>query len=473
MSDKRLDFLQPRDRLTKRQHRLPAGVAGIRTNADSRLWTLAEAAQEESPLDYVSTKAVLHQRLIEHLERNGLLGSTDEQALGNAVNDFILQVVDREQTPLNQQERDALSRELKNETLGLGPLAPLMADPAVSDVLVNGVNNIYVERYGKLEKTNLRFHDEEHLVRLIQRIIAGVGRRIDESSPYVDARLPDGSRVNATLPPVTVDGPTLSIRRFGRVRLSADDFVGLGSLSQPMLTFLAAAVQGRQNIAISGGTGAGKSTLLAAIARFVPPGERIITIEDTAELRLDQPHVIRCETRPRNTEGSGEITCRELLRNALRMRPDRIIVGEVRGAESFDMLQAMNTGHEGSMTTLHANSPRDALSRLESMVLMAGADLPSRAIREQFVSALNLLIHVERQEDGVRRVISITEVTGMEGETPQTQEIFRFFRSAAPSSGVVGRFDATGIVPRFVEKLRRRGVEIPPELFQPQQVSTR
>jgi len=356
------------------------------------------------------------------------------------------------------------------ETLGVGPLAPLMADPATTDILVNRFDQVYIERFGKLEHTHVRFRDNEHLVRIIQRIAARVGRRIDETSPMVDARLADGSRVNATLPPATLDGPTLSIRRFGRRRLRRDDLLQLAMFSPDIVLCLDYAVRLRKNVLISGGTGAGKSTFLGAVAEAVPTTERVVTIEDAAELILDQEHVVRMETRPANVEGRGRITARDLVINALRMRPDRIIVGEVRGAEALDMLQAMNTGHDGGLTTIHANSPRDAMARMETMVLMAGIELPSRAIREQIVSALHLVVHVRRYEDGVRRVESIAEITGMEGSTPQMQDIFRFERRGRRGKNVAGEFVATGIVPRFVEELRERDIAVPLEIFRKPQV---
>jgi pilus assembly protein CpaF len=372
----------------------------------------------------------------------------------------------QEDLPLNDAERRRLADDLLEETIGVGPLAPLLADPAVTDVLVNRPDQVYIERFGRLERTAVRFRDAEHLVRIIQRIAARVGRRIDESWPMVDARLPDGSRVNATLPPVTLDGPTLSIRRFGVRRLRAGELLELGMFSPDMKAFLALAVEHRQNVLISGGTGAGKSTFLGSLAEFIPATERIVTIEDAAELLLDQEHVVRMETRPPNVEGQGRIAARDLVVNALRMRPDRIVVGEVRGPEALDMLQAMNTGHEGSLTTIHANGPRDALARLETMVLMAGLDLPSRAIREQIVSALDYIVHVRRFEDGVRRVENIAEITGMEGNTPQLQELFRFERRGRRGRALLGEFTATGIVPRLVEELRERDIAVPLELFQ-------
>jgi pilus assembly protein CpaF len=323
-----------------------------------------------------------------------------------------------------------------------------------------------VERFGRLERVDVRFRDAEHIVRVIERIAARVGRRIDTGSPMADLRLPDGSRVNATLPPATVDSPTISIRRFGRERLRRSDLVAIGTLSPPILDFLAIAVRARKNILISGGTGAGKSTLLGALAEVVPDHERIVMIEDTSELNLDQEHLVRMETRPPNIEGRGQITARDLVINALRMRPDRIIVGEVRGGEALDMLQAMNTGHDGGLSTIHANSPRDALSRLETMVLMAGIELPSRAVREQIVSAIHLLVHVRRYDDGVRRIESVAEITGLEGLTPLMQELFVFKRRGREGRRVIGHFTATGVVPQMVEELREQGVTVPAALFQ-------
>ncbi len=407
----------------------------------------------------------MHQRLLDELDRRNLLGASEE-TLTTFVQTFVDEALRDEDLPLNEAERRRLVGDLLEETLGVGPLASLMADPAVTDILVNSPQQVYVERFGRLEKTDVRFRDADHLVRIIQRIAARVGRRIDESSPMVDARLPDGSRVNATLPPVTIDAPTLSIRRFGRQRLRRSDLMQLGMFSSDIHTFLDAVVRGRKNLLISGGTGSGKSTLLGALAEAIPDRERIVTVEDSAELILDQEHVVRMETRPPNIEGRGLITARDLVVNALRMRPDRIIVGEVRSGEALDMLQAMNTGHDGGMTTVHANSPRDALARLETMVLMAGLELPSRAIREQIVSALHLIVHVRRFEDGVRRVESIAEIVGMEGTTPQLQDIFRFERRGQKGRQIAGEFVATGIVPRVVEELQERGIEIPRTLFQ-------
>ncbi|HTU27130.1 MAG TPA: CpaF family protein [Pirellulales bacterium] len=423
-----------------------------------------------SSAEHQTVKARLHRRLLDEINQRDLLG-TGEEELTAAIHDFVDHVLATEDLPLNERERRQLADDLLEEALGVGPLAPLMADPAVTDVLVNRFDQVYIERFGKLERTNVHFRDTEHLVRIIQRIASRVGRRVDESSPMVDARLADGSRVNATLPPATLDSPTMSIRRFGRRRLRREDLRQAAMFSPAMQTFLEFAVRARKNILISGGTGAGKSTFLGAVAEAIPTTERIVTIEDAAELILDQEHVVRMETRPANIEGSGRITARDLVINSLRMRPDRIIVGEVRGPEALDMMQAMNTGHDGSLTTVHANSPRDALARLETMVLMAGLELPSRAIREQMVSALHLIVHIRRYEDGVRRVESIAEITGIEGLTPQLQDVFRFERRGRHGRNLAGEFVPTGIVPRLVEELREREIDVSVDMFQPPQVN--
>ena len=421
--------------------------------------------RQPSRTNYATVKARLHDRLLDELSEENT-DSRDEAAVADRVDRFVQRVLDSEDLPLNEAERQRLGDDLRDETLGVGPLAPLLADPAITDILVNGPDSVFVERFGRLEPTEVRFRDADHLVRIIQRIAGRVGRRIDESVPMVDARLPDGSRVNATLPPVTIDGPTLSIRRFGRRRLRAGDLQAKGMFSEQMAEFLRLAVRTRRNLLVAGGTGAGKSTALGAIAEAIGNGERIITIEDAAELSLDQRHVVRKETRPPNLEGEGQITARDLVMNSLRMRPDRIIVGEVRGAEALDMLQAMNTGHDGSLTTIHANSSRDAISRLETMVLMAGLDLPSRAIREQIASAIELIVFVRRYDDGVRRIERISELTGLEDSTPQLQDLYAFRQTGRRGDRIEGRFEATGIVPRFVYELRERGEDIPQTLFQ-------
>ena len=448
-------------RAAEMAERVQRAKSGGVINAESEASQAARAST-----DYADVKGDLQSRLLEQLSEQDLLGAGEER-IAAYVEAFAEQVLANEELPLNATEREQLGRDLLQETLGLGPLAPLILDPAVTDILVNGPEDVFVERFGRLERSAVRFRDAGHLLRVIERIAARVGRRVDQSSPMADFRLPDGSRVNATIPPVSIDYPTLSIRRFGSRRLRGSDLMRYESLSDSMLQFLREAVRHRTNVLISGGTGAGKSTLLGALAEAVPNDERIVTIEDTAELQLDQPHVVRMEARPVNTEGAGAITIRQLVINSLRMRPDRILVGEVRSGEALDMLQAMNTGHDGSLTTVHANSPRDALNRLETMVLMAGTELPSRAIREQITSAIQLMVHVSRGEDGVRRVESVSEVAGIEGDTPLLQEIFRWQRSGRSERRVEGLFQATGITPRIADKLRERGADLPPRLFQP------
>lgn len=459
--------ISARDLLTRSSLHLPGDRvrSEVKRSASQSFSTATPIKPVGGSASYASVKAVMHQELLEDLDRRERITANEEE-LTELVTVFVNDALATQDWPLNDGERKQLVDDLIEETIGVGPLAPLLADPAVSDVLVNGPHQVYVERYGKLEATDVRFRDEEHLVRIIGRIAARVGRRIDESSPMVDARLPDGSRVNATLPPVTIDGPTLSIRRFGRRRLRSDDLLKLGMFTSNMREFLRLAIRGRINMLVSGGTGSGKSTFLGAMAEAIPESERIVTIEDAAELQLDQVHVVRMETRPPNIEGQGRIAARDLVVNALRMRPDRIIVGEVRAGEALDMLQAMNTGHDGSLTTIHANSPRDAMSRLETMVLMAGVDLPSRAIREQAVSAIDIIIQVKRYEDGVRRVQSISELVGMEGETPQLQEIFRFVPKGKVNRKLTGEFVATGVVPHIVERFRENDIDVPMVLFQ-------
>jgi pilus assembly protein CpaF len=440
-----------------------AGKSGLRLTKEET--DLGVKADKPGRTDYMAVKAALLERLLDEIGQRGLLDS-DNADVAAAVQEFAARAISSETMPLNEAERVRLAEELTDETIGMGPLAPLLADPAISDILVNGPDRVYVERFGRLERTDVRFRDADHIVRVIERIAARVGRRIDTGSPMADLRLPDGSRVNATLPPATVDGPTISIRRFGRQRLRRGDLLTIGTLSAQMLDFLAIAVRARKNILISGGTGAGKSTMLGALAEVIPDTERIVVIEDTSELSLDQEHIVRMETRPPNIEGRGQITARDLVINALRMRPDRIIVGEVRGGEALDMLQALNTGHDGGLCTVHANSPRDALARLETMVLMAGIELPSRAVREQIVSALHLLVQVRRYDDGVRRIESICEITGLEGLTPLMQELFTFRRRGREGRHVVGSFTAMGVVPQMVEELKLQGVHVPASMFQ-------
>jgi pilus assembly protein CpaF len=376
-------------------------------------------------------------------------------------------VLAQESMPLSSAERERLVNDVQHELFGLGPLEPLLADGTISDILVNSHGTIYVERRGKLEVTNVAFKDDEHLMRVIERIVSSVGRRIDESSPMVDARLRDGSRVNAIIPPLSIDGPVLSIRRFGTEPLRMSALLENKALTKDIADMLQMCVSARLNLLISGGTGAGKTTLLNALSAFIPEDERIVTIEDSAELQLQQPHVVRLETRPPNIEGRGEVTQRDLVRNALRMRPDRIVIGEVRGGEAIDMLQAMNTGHDGSLTTIHANTPRDALSRLETMIQMTGMRLSDRAMRQQVAAAINLVVQVARLSDGTRRLTSISEITGMEGETITMQEIFQYERTGVDSQGqVIGRFRPTGIRPRFAERLKASGMQLPRVFFE-------
>jgi pilus assembly protein CpaF len=369
--------------------------------------------------------------------------------------------------PLSVAERERLVNDVQHELFGLGPLEPLLADSTISDILVNSHRTIYIERRGKLERTDVAFKDDEHLMRVIERIVSSVGRRIDESSPMVDARLQDGSRVNAIIPPLSIDGPVLSIRRFGAEPLKMDKLIEYKALTREIAEMLQMCVTARLNTLISGGTGAGKTTLLNALSAYIPDTERIVTIEDSAELQLQQPHVVRLETRPSNIEGKGEVAQRDLVKNALRMRPDRIVIGEVRGGEAIDMLQAMNTGHDGSLTTIHANTPRDALSRLETMIQMTGMNLSERAMRQQIASALDVVLQVARLSDGTRRVTSISEITGMEGDTITMQEVFHFERTGiSPQGEVIGRFRPTGIRPRFAEKLKAAGMQLPRMFFE-------
>ncbi|HJR66010.1 MAG TPA: CpaF family protein [Gemmatimonadaceae bacterium] len=410
-------------------------------------------------------KVDLHRRLIERLDLEALEQVKDEAELSRQIRAAVVEFLRAEQTPLSQNEREEVVEQIVYEIIGLGPIEPLFRDPTISDILVNGAHEIYIERYGKLIRVPASFRNDAHLLSVIDRIVSKVGRRVDESSPMVDARLPDGSRVNAIIPPLALDGPVLSIRRF-EADLAVQQLIQNNTLTEGMIRLLAGCVHARLNIVISGGTGSGKTTLLNALSSFVPADERIITIEDAAELRLMQEHVVRLETRPPNAEGRGEVMSRDLVKNALRMRPDRIIVGEVRSAEALDMLQAMNTGHEGSLTTIHANTPRDALARLETMILMAGTALPTRAMREQISSAVDVMIQIARLADGSRRVMSITEVTGMEGDVVTTQEVYRFRRRGITAEGqVVGQFEATGVRPLFIERLQVAGVELPPQMF--------
>jgi pilus assembly protein CpaF len=406
-------------------------------------------------------KARLHRAIVTRLDLAKLSALSPERVHGE-VSRLAEGLLQAENLPLSTAERDRLVGEVHHELFGLGPLEPLLADPTISDILVNSYANVYIERRGKLEKTPISFKDDEHLRRVIERIVSTVGRRIDEAQPMVDARLPDGSRVNAIIPPLAIDGPVLSIRRFGLEPLRMPTLIENGALTKEIAILFEMCVRARLNIIISGGTGAGKTTLLNAMSAFIPVDERIVTIEDSAELQMQQPHVVRLETRPPNIEGRGEVTQRDLVRNALRMRPDRIVIGEVRGGEAIDMLQAMNTGHDGSLTTIHANTTRDSLARLETMVQMTGMRLSDRAMRQQIASAVNLVIQVARLTDGTRRIVSISEITGMEGETITMQEIFLFERTGVDGTGkVIGRFRTTGIRPRFAERLKQYGMQLP------------
>jgi len=415
--------------------------------------------------EYQELKFTLHRKLLDRINLDALAG-VETDHMRSEVRQAVLAIVEGEPTPLTATEKQQISDEVLHEVFGLGPLEPLLQDNSISDILVNGCRQIYVERGGLLELTSVRFHDDGHLLRIIDKIVSQVGRRVDESNPMVDARLLDGSRVNAIIPPLAVDGPVLSIRRFGADKLMPADLIKKLSLTPGMMQLLEAAVKARLNIIVAGGTGAGKTTLLNALSAYISPRERIVTIEDAAELQLKQPHVVRLETRVANLEGNGVVRQRQLLVNSLRMRPDRIIVGEVRGEEALDMLQAMNTGHDGSLTTVHANSPRDAISRLEVMIAMANANLNLTAIRQQIASAVHILVQAHRLSDGSRRVTSITEVTGMETDVVTLQDIFVFEkRGMAPDGKVIGRFAATGILPKFNEKLVAAGIRLPLDLF--------
>ena len=410
-------------------------------------------------------KSRVHRRLLERLNLSNL-DSLDREQVVVEIRKVVHDLLSREVVPLNYEERDELVVQVLDEIFGLGPLEPLLKNPEISDILVNTYDQVFIERRGKLEPTDVRFKDDRHLLQVIDRIVSAVGRRIDDSAPMVDARLPDGSRVHAVIPPLAIDGPHVSIRKFKRDTLSGEDLLRTESLTEPMLELLKGVVQARLNVLISGGTGAGKTTLLNILSSYIPVTERIITIEDSAELQLRQPHVVRLETRPVNTEGQGEVPQRMLLINALRMRPDRIVVGEVRGGEAVDMLQAMNTGHDGSLTTLHANTPRDALSRLETMISMANLTLADKAMRQQIASAIDVVIQMSRLSDGSRKLMSISEITGMEGDVITMQEIFLFEREGLDGYGkVVGDFRATGIRPQFADRLKAYGIALPTALF--------
>jgi len=424
----------------------------------------------EATIHYQELKDRLHQRVIEMLDLNAM--STLSQDMMQAqLTKLIEQLLQQETVPLNQRERTQITQDVLHEVLGLGPLEPLLADTSINDILVNGHKHVFVERSGRLESTSVRFKDDAHLMKIIEKIVSRVGRRIDESVPMVDARLADGSRVNAIIPPLAIDGPSLSIRKFSKDPLQLYHLVEKRSLTPEIGELLRAIVQARLNVLISGGTGTGKTTLLNIMSGFIPNNERIVTIEDAAELQLRQDHVVRLETRPANIEGKGEIAQRELVKNALRMRPDRIILGEVRGAESLDMLQAMNTGHDGSLTTVHANTSRDALTRIETLVSMAGLNLGTKAMRHYLSSALDVIIQISRLSDGTRKLVSLQEIVGMEGDLITLQELFVFQQTGLDENRKVkGRFKATGIRPKFFERILAKGVTLPSELFDPQRV---
>ena len=442
-----------RERMIKDTGTLSSGVA---RGEDGRVWQ--EGMQE--------MKARLHRSIINRMDLTKL-GQLSPEQIHAEVGRLVKDILVTEEAPLSALERERLIDELHHELFGLGPLETLLSDETISDILVNSPNNIYIERRGKLEKTEVTFKDNEHLMRVIERIVSSVGRRIDEASPMVDARLKDGSRVNAIIPPLSLDGPVLSIRRFGAEPLRMNRLLEFQMLTKDMADMFEMCVKARLNVLISGGTGAGKTTILNALSAFIPFDERVVTIEDSAELQMQQPHCVRLETRPPNIEGRGEVTQRDLVKNALRMRPDRIVIGEVRSGEAIDMLQAMNTGHDGSLTTIHANTPRDALARLETMIQMTGMRLSDRAMRQQISSAIHLVIQVSRLSDGSRRLTSISEITGMEGETITMQELFHFERRGIDAEGkVIGRFRPTGVRPRFAERLKVYGMQLPRVFFE-------
>lgn len=424
--------------------------------------------QAVAPHDHLlGLKVSIHRALLDKINLNALEQLSRTQ-IELEVKDLVLEILESQKSLLNARERQLLVSEVLDELLGLGPLEPLLKDETITDILINGPETVFVERQGLLERIETRFQDDKHLQRIIQKIVSGVGRRIDESSPYVDARLPDGSRVNAIIAPLAIDGSSMSIRKFAKKRIGMEKLVALDSISEAMATILRAIVASRRNVLISGGTGSGKTTLLNAMSSFIDDRERIVTIEDSAELQLQQEHVVRLETRPPNLEGKGEVSQRDLVKNALRMRPDRIIVGEVRAGEAFDMLQAMNTGHDGSMTTVHANTPRDALSRIEQMIGMSGIDISPSAARSQIASAVNVVVQVARMVDGHRRVTSVSEVTGMESEVITMQEIFRYKVTGRDADGtVIGHFESTGIRPKLLTVAAEYGVELAAELFRP------
>lgn len=427
----------------------------------------ARAKPEQAAFDLLDAKLRVHAKLIDELDLSAL-DKLDDDTMRRRVRGIISEIIRKEEMALSAAEEASFADAVMDEMTGLGPIEPLLKDDSIADILINGCNQVYVERRGKLQLAPVRFADNDHLLRIVQRIVAAVGRRVDESQPLVDARLLDGSRVNAAVAPIAIDGPLVSIRKFSKSPLTMDKLVEFGAIPKPVAEFILGAVKCRASTVISGGTGSGKTTLLNALSSAISPDERLITIEDAAELQLQQPHVARMETRPPNIEGKGEIRQRELVKNALRMRPDRVILGEVRSEEAFDMLQAMNTGHEGSMATIHANNPRDAITRLEQMVMMGGMKISEEAIRGQIASAVTFIVQATRLSDGSRKVISIAEITGMEGSVVQLQEIFKFERTGtSPEGKVLGHFAATGLRPKFMDEMERKGVFMPAGLFDP------
>lgn len=415
---------------------------------------------------YANLKSNIHQEVIDQIEMESKQQELSADALGQRTWEVIMGMLERDAVFLPLSERQLIAREIIDEVLGLGPIEPLLSDESITEIMVNGPKQVYVERGGKLKLTNVTFRDDEHVMHIIDKIVSPIGRRIDESQPMVDARLPDGSRVNAVIPPLALNGPTITIRKFSSSPYQINDLLRFGSLNPPMARFLEAAVRARLNIIISGGTGSGKTTLLNAMVAYIPGGERIVTIEDAAELKLGQDHVISLESRAENIEGRGAVAIRDLVRNCLRMRPDRIVVGEVRGGEALDMLQAMNTGHDGSLTTGHANSPRDMLARLETMVMMAGMELPLKAIRQQVSSAIDLVVHTSRLRDGSRIITHITEILGMEGDVIQLQDLFLFEQKGVDGNGkVIGKHLSTGITPKLLERIEAEGIRLEKEIF--------
>src|SRR6516164_59425 len=447
--------------------RLQRGLTGLNSNTGaSRLGGSLTGGAREGTKSFEELKRLIHGKLVDKLDLSRV-SDLDNETLRREIRLVVERLCDTENPLLNRMERERLIDEVLDETFGFGPLEALLKDPTISDILINGPHKIYVERRGKMEKTEVKFRDNEHLLQIIDRIVSKVGRRVDETSPMVDARLPDGSRVNAIIPPLALDGPSMSIRRFGTNPLKLEDLLNFKAFTPEMAMVMEAAIKARLNIIISGGTGAGKTTLLNTLSSFIPSEDRIITIEDAAELQLQQEHVVRLETRPPNIEGKGQITTRDLVRNALRMRPERIVIGECRGPEALDMLQAMNTGHAGSLTTLHANSPRDAQARLETMIMMGGLELPIKAMRQQIASAVDVVIQVNRLQGGPRKITSITEVVGMEGEVIITQDIFRFKQLGIDQNGrAFGQFESTGVRPSFIPRLEAAGIKLPTNLFQ-------